>query len=285
MSALKLGQFDQFRVVEVLEDYYQLENDALSVSLLKSDASRDLTLGEDVEAFLYIDQSKTVVATMQTPKITAYDPGFVTVVEKIPGLGVFVDIGLKKDMLVSKDDLPFVKDQWPEVGDVLFCHLRSGRNQMVAKMVSRFRITAHLNPEEELAISDTVKAYVFHLADEGLVFFTPSGHEIFVYYKHTRQKHRLGETCEVTIIKQLSRTKYNGTLVAQKELALDEDAERIYERLKKEGCVPYGDKSDADAIFAEFHLSKAAFKRAIGRLYKQQLVELKPHQTCLKKES
>ncbi len=285
MNALKLGQYDQFRVVDVLEEYYQLENESLSVSLLKSDATHSLKLGDAVEAFLYIDQSKTVVATMQKPAITAYEPAFVNVVEKIPGLGVFVDIGLKKDMLVSKDDLPFIKDQWPEVGDRLFCHLRSGRNQMVAKMVSRFRITAHLDPQDELAISQTVEAYVFHLADEGLVLFTPTGHEIFVYYKHTRKPYRLGELCEVTIIKQLSRTRYNGTLVAQKELALDDDAKRLYEALQKDGCIPFGDKSDPDAIFETFHLSKAAFKRALGRLYKQELVTLKPHQTCLKEES
>ena len=284
MSQAKIGQNDTFKVVEVLQDGYTIENETTSVFLEKDQASKELRVGDSLDAFLYIDQSKTVVATMQKPLISAYEPAFVKVVEKIPGLGVFVDIGLKKDMLVSKDDLPHIKDQWPTVGDQLFCQLRSGKNQMVAKMVSRFRVSAHLEPQGELHVEDVVETHVFHVAEEGLVLFTPSGFEIFVYHKHTRRPYRLGEAATVEIIKQVNRLKYNGTLTKQKELSLDDDAEVILKALAKESCLPLGDKSHPDAIYKQLNMSKAAFKRALGRLYKQGKVVLSDHKTCLKED-
>ena len=46
--------------------------------------------------------------------------------------------------------------------------------------------------------------------------------------------------------------------------------------------MPYGDKSDADDIKRVFNMSKGAFKRAIGHLYKNGTIELGPEMIKLK---
>ncbi len=49
------------------------------------------------------------------------------------------------------------------------------------------------------------------------------------------------------------------------------DAERIYSRLEEAGgYLPFHDKTSPEIIKREFQISKAAFKRAIGRLMKQK---------------
>ena len=285
MPGLKIAQMNTMRVDSVEADGYHLENDDGAIFLHKSLTKQPLKAGEPVEAFLYFDQSKTVVATTYKPLITAYQSAWVDVVEQKFGLGVFVNVNLKKDMLLSKDDLPHLKEEWPKKGDRVFAHLKSGKTQMVAKIPARFQLAKTLEPRGELEVGLTVKAWVFNLGPEGLVCFTEDGFEIYVYYKHTRSQHRIGEALEITITHMVSRLKYNGTLTAQKELAMESDADRILAELKKTKTIPYGDKSDADAIFKAFHMSKAAFKRALGTLYKKQLVTLSPHQTTLKDEA
>lgn len=59
------------------------------------------------------------------------------------------------------------------------------------------------------------------------------------------------------------------SLLPRKQDALSVDAEEILTYLRsRNGAMPYGDKSDPDDIRERFHLSKAAFKRALGHLMK-----------------
>ena len=56
---------------------------------------------------------------------------------------------------------------------------------------------------------------------------------------------------------------------------MDADAQKIMERLEKSGGVlPFTDKADPERIRDEFGMSKAAFKRAVGRLMKQGKIRI-----------
>ena len=64
--------------------------------------------------------------------------------------------------------------------------------------------------------------------------------------------------------------KYMVSLTQKAHLQMDNDAQVIYKRLKEAGGVlPLGDKSDAKDIMRELGMSKKAFKRAVGQLYKE----------------
>ncbi len=55
---------------------------------------------------------------------------------------------------------------------------------------------------------------------------------------------------------------------------IDEDSQMILMSLRREATksLPFYDKSDAQDIKTHFGISKSAFKRAIGRLLKQDLI-------------
>lgn len=281
MPGLKIAQMNTMTVVSSNQEGYALENEEGAIFLPKEEATRPLASNDTVDVFLYFDQSKNVTATMSKPFITAYEPAFVDVVDQKHGLGVFVHVGLKKDMLLSKDDLPHLKEEWPQKGDRVFCQLKAGRNQMVAKIPSRFQLLKRLQPEKEYGVGDEVEAYVFHLGPEGVVLFTEAGHELYVYYKHTRKNYRIGEKVHAKISFVTSRVKYNATLTEQKELSLEKDAQKIYDYLLGHPVMPFGDKTDPEEIFQTFHMSKAAFKRALGTLYKEKRIKIFPTETHL----
>ena len=61
-------------------------------------------------------------------------------------------------------------------------------------------------------------------------------------------------------------------------LQIDEDAQTIMDAIEEFGGVlPFSDKADPEVIRRELHMSKNAFKRAAGRLYKEGLVDIGEH--------
>lgn len=279
---LLMGDYNTLEVLRETELSFILGSTDKEVFLHKKQMTRQLEIGEKIEVFLYYDNSKRVTATMNRPILDQDTPNFAEVVGVNPHLGVFLDVGLIKDLLLSRDNLPFVKKEWPKLGDKIFCFMSVSKNQLTAKAVPRYDIAKYLKPTEELEVGKTVKAFNVYKTEEGNVFTTEQGHYIFVYFKHMRKIYRLGQEVEIKIMIDKGDFKYNGTLIMQKELMMTEDAEYIKRYLEQNGrSMPYTDKSSAEDIQARFRMSKKSFKRALGLLFKEKLVALEPDQTVL----
>ena len=104
-------------VADGYEDVYKLPRE-----YLKEDQTVELE--EELEVFILNDQDQSVVATTIIPKVQIgrYSWGEVVAVRR--DLGVFVNIGLPKDIVVSMDDMPPLKQIWPKKGDRLLLSLR-----------------------------------------------------------------------------------------------------------------------------------------------------------------
>ena len=56
---------------------------------------------------------------------------------------------------------------------------------------------------------------------------------------------------------------------------MDADADKVFGRIEKNGgMLPFTDKADPERIKSEMGMSKAAFKRAVGRLLKQGKIQI-----------
>jgi predicted RNA-binding protein (virulence factor B family) len=282
---LKMGDYNHLTVLRETPFAYIVTNGHEEVFLHKRQVVGDIKPKDEVTVFLYYDNQKRITATMNKPILDQTTPNFAKVVSVNFNLGAFLDIGLKKDLLLSKDDLPFLKKEWPEEGDEIFALVKASQNQLTAKLVSRYDVKDYLKPEKELEVGSKVSAIKIYSAEEGSVFITKEGHYIFVYIKHMRKTYRIGEQADITITIVKPGYDYNGTLIEQKEIMLDYDAKFIHEYLEKnDGFMPYTDKTNPKVIRDIFHMSKSAFKRALGTLYKRQLVTLESDGTRLVKD-
>ena len=100
-----------------------------------------------------------------------------------------------------------------------------------------------------------------------------------------KEEPRLGEKVEGRIIDVKEDGTVNVSLIPRKQEAMDEDAEIILAYLaSRNGTMPYGDKSAPEDIQERFNLSKASFKRALGRLMKEGKVYQEDGWTYLKAE-
>ena len=98
---------------------------------------------------------------MEDPLITTSKYGFVEAVEMIEHAGVFMNIGISKDILLSKDFLPTNIRFWPKNGDIVPCILVEKSKQIVARIITPSDLVVK---SPKLEIGQTVsKVRVFNL--------------------------------------------------------------------------------------------------------------------------
>ena len=280
---LEIGKTSKFIVKRETDISYTLspndENLTNYVFLHFNQATRKLAMGEVIDAFLYYDQKKRLCATMETPLITTEVFDYVEVVNTNLA-GVFVNIGIAKDILLSTDFLPKNESAWPKVGDMIPCILKVKKDQLVCRIISKEDLK-NLTIEP-LTIGTKVEATVCKLSADGIGLFTEDYQYIFIHRSMTRRKYHLGEKVEVKIININDRGDANGSFIEQKELAMADDAKAILNYLNSFGGVlQLGNASTPDDIKKYFTMSKSAFKRAVGNLYKQRLINIDDYKITL----
>lgn len=282
---LEIGQVGKFIVKRETDISYTLapvdENLTTYIFLHFNQATRKLEIGEIIEAFLYYDGKKRLCATMEKPIITTTHYDFVEVVNT-SNIGVFVKIGIAKDILLSTDYLPKNTSLWPKIGDFIPCILKVKKEQLVARIINKEDIKKNNN--NALEIDTLVEATVCRLTSEGLGLYTNNFEYIFVHQSMTRKKYHLGEKVEVNIININSHNEANGSFIKQKELSRLDDSQIILNYLNTfGGIIPLGNSSTPEEIKRHFTMSKSAFKRAVGALYKQRLIDIADDKITLKK--
>ncbi|WP_035098309.1 S1 RNA-binding domain-containing protein [Anoxybacteroides tepidamans] len=286
MKPLKAGETTILTVKREASIGYFLTNGKEEVLLHKRETERPLSIDEEVTVFLYQDHEGRLCATMEKPKITNHRYDWVEVVDVVPKLGVFVDIGISKDVLVSLDDLPPLPTLWPKRGDQLYCSLKTDkRGRLLAELADDEVMKQIAVKAPESIFNKNIRGRVYRLIKAGSFLISDVGYIGFIHESQRRREPRLGEIVEGRVIAVKEDGTVNVSLLPRKHETIDEDADMIYRYLESRGgAMPYHDKSDPDDIQARFQMSKAAFKRALGRLMKEKKVYQENGWTYIKRE-
>lgn len=284
--SLRIGEVNSFIVKRETNISYILEpadGDSFNEIFLHfNQATRHLEEKEKIDAFLYYDNRRRLCATMEEPFITTTTYGFVEVVNVKDNIGCFMNINISKDILLSKDFLPVNLKGWPKIGDKVPCILKEKKDSLVARIVLREDLEKH---ESSLKVGDCALAYVTSFTKNGMIAYTLDYDIIYIHKSMVRKKYRIGEEITVTIININDRGEFNGSMITQKETMRLSDSEMILNYLNDLGGVlNLGNASTPEEISKVFTLSKSAFKRAVGALYKERLITIEDHKITLIKK-
>lgn len=273
---MKLGMISEYKVIRETDIGYMIADNSGEYFLHYNEcAGRYLKNNEIVSAFLFIDKMKRVAATLLSPMVTV-ETGAICEVVEVGSAGVFMNIGINRDILLSSDNL--LINRWPQTGDHLPIALKTRAKNLFARILTKNEML-ELHDGVKLEVDKKYLAYVYRITEKGINVVDEHFNTIFIYYKNLRKTYRLGEAVEVKVI-AINDDDYSGTLIEQKELMIDVDANQILDYLKAHGGIMrYTSKSSPEDIFNEFKMSKVAFKRALGNLYKKQLVKLEDDRT------
>ncbi|WP_437791294.1 CvfB family protein [Macrococcoides caseolyticum] len=274
------GSIDFLRV-DRLEGstYYLLGPNSEEVKLNASEVLEDdeLEIGEDYSFFVYPGRTGDLFATQNIPDISTDRYDWVKVIKKDRD-GVTVDIGIPREIVIPWEDLPKLKEVWPEAGDEVFACLRVDRNdQLYGRLASETIVDTMYTAAPETLLHTKITAHPYRLLRVGTFLLSKEGYKIFVHESERRSEPRLGEAVEVRIIGHKEDGTLNGSFLPLAHERMDDDSEMILTMLNEYGGeLPFSDKSDPEAIKDVFNMSKGSFKRAIGRLYKSKRITIEP---------
>lgn len=256
------------------EHYYFVQKNGQTFKLNKEEGSYDL--GEAVEGFGYLNQKQEAVLTTEIPKIRKGHYAFAPVTEIRRDLGVFVDIGLPdKDIAISLDELPTMHELWPKKGDRLMIALRVDKKDRIWGSLAEEKNYQSLKKiaNEEMK-NKNIAGTVYRLKLVGTYLLTDDYYIGFIHPSERYTEPRLGEHVTGRVIGVRPDGVLNISLKPRAYEAIPDDAAMIYAYLKQkpEQEMPYTNKTSPEEIKKLFGISKAQFKRALGRLMKQGLI-------------
>jgi len=267
---VEIGKLNKLCVKNKSTYGYNLEGGDLGdILLLNKQTKEELSAGDMVDVFVYMDSDEKLLATMNQPKAMVGEFAYLKVVA-LNRAGAFLDLGLAKDVLVrlSEQRVPMREGQSYVV--YIFREDEGMRLAASSKLDHYFNPDiAHYDEAQKVDIlvwEQTELGYkvIINNADLGLLYNT----EIF----HTLN---IGQKTEAYIKKVRDDLKID--LVLQKPGYEKPDAlsQKIIKKLQtSDGFIDVNDKSDAHEISRMFGVSKKKFKMAIGGLYKKRVIEI-----------
>lgn len=269
---IKLGEIQKLEIVRFASfGAYLNEKDSTTdddILLPKSQVPDGAEVGTEIEVFVYKDSKDRIIATTNRPKLTVGKMGHLMVVSQSK-IGTFLDWGLEKDLF-----LPFSET----VGSI-----DKGQEYLVGVYVDKsdricatMKVKNLLSTESPYKENDKVKGTIYSInRDIGAFVAVDDKYDGLIPKKELLGAYQVGDSIEVRINKVLDDGKLDLSLRDRSYIQMDQDSDQITFKMKENGgTLNLNDNSPPDLIKKELGISKAAFKRAIGRLYKNGIIEI-----------
>lgn len=276
---IAIGDYHRLEAVRRTDFGLYLSDGETDILLPRKFVPEDFELGESLRVFVTTDSEDRLVATTQRPLGKVGD--FVGLdVKQVTPTGAFMDWGLDKDLLV-----PFA-EQYRRIEEGKRYVVRIVRDDRTQRVFGSTKLTQFLSTDTSalrermevglmvvesqpqgvrMIVDDTFSGMLFN--DEVHQRFRP-GQRLRGYIKRIRE--------DGAVALSLSPQGYSATL---------EQGPQILHKLRAAGgFLPIGDRTDPDIIRKEFGLSKGAYKKVIGNLFKEGEIEVEPFGIRLKKK-
>ncbi|TJX15234.1 S1 RNA-binding domain-containing protein [Tissierella creatinini] len=238
------------------------------VLLPKAQVPEGAEIDDDIEVMIYKDSKDRIIATTNRAKLTVGQMGHLMVVSQSK-IGSFLDWGLEKDLF-----LPFSET----VG-----HIEKGKEYLVAvyldksdRLAATMKVKKMLSTDSPYKENDKAKGTIYSInRDIGAFVAVDNKYDGLIPKRELLGAYEVGEIIEVRVNKVFEDGKLDLSLRDRGYVQMDEDANIIKAKMKeKGGSLNLNDKSSPERIERELSMSKSAFKRAIGRLYKDGIIEI-----------
>lgn len=265
---ITVGKYYNLEVVKSVHFGFYLDAANLGEVLLPGKyAADDLAIGDFIDVFLYLDSEDRPVATTETPFAKVGEFAYLRVMA-ITKVGAFLDWGLEKDILVpySEQHVPMVEGRSYLV--YLYLDKASGR------ITASSKIDKFLDDERphDFKEKQPVNLIIANTTDLGFKAIINHSHWGVLYTNDVHERLSFGQYKEGFIKQVRPDNKIDLTLQGGAGNR-SKHALLIEKQLNENaGFMAVHDKSDPALISKMFGISKGAFKKAIGILYKQKVI-------------
>jgi predicted RNA-binding protein (virulence factor B family) len=274
---MRLGDFNDLEIAREVSIGFYLTSDDGDLLLPEKYRPVGAHVGDTIRVFVYRDSEDRLIATTLEP-LAVVDSFAALSVRDVGAPGAFLDWGLEKDLL-----LPHANQRHAvQVGErvLVYVYLDEATDRLVASA----KWQQFLSPEPfDGAEGASVQLLIAEETPLGYSVIVNGTHPGLLYSNEVFRPLRTGEL----LPGHLRQIRPDGKLDVRLGQAGYDEVETAANlvlaalRARPDGRLPLGDKSLADDVYRRLGVSKKVFKKALGSLYKQGLVDLGPEETCL----
>lgn len=228
-----------------------------------------IEVGDTLNVFVYLDNENKPIATTQKPLAYVGDFAYLTVIDANEH-GAFMDLGIAKDIFV-----PYMEQRVPmEIGEqyIVYIFLDELNGRIVASSkINSFIQTSNFTVKQ----GDEVQLLITEETDLGYNAIIDNKYIGLLYHNELFEPLQAGDVKKGYIKQIREDDKIDlslqpigyGHILDLKDVLLNKLEQN-------KGRIALGDKSSPDEIYKELKISKKAFKKSIGGLYKDRLIEI-----------
>lgn len=270
VKMIEIGKYNTLKIARTTKVGLYLTDGGADILLPNKYVPEQYELGDEIAVFVYLDHEERPVATTLEPYIFLNEFALLRV-NYINNFGAFMDWGMEKDLFV-----PFKEQARPmEQGKryLVYMYLDEKTNRLVgSSKTNQFLDNKNITVEK----GEEVDLIVSHITEVGINVIINEKHKGLLYKNEVYEDLRTGDR----VIGYVKNIRPDGKIdVSRQPFGLeriDASAQAVLDELKSSrGFLRLNDDSHPEDIKTVLQMSKKTFKKAIGILYKQKLIEIK----------
>lgn len=267
---IEIGKYNTLKIARDTKVGLYLSDGETDILLPNKYVPENFQIGDEITVFVYLDHEERPVATTLEPYIFLNEFALLRV-NYTNKFGAFLNWGMEKDLFV-----PFKEQARPmEQGKryLVYMYIDEKTKRLVAssktnQFLNNNKITVEVGEEVDLIVS--------HITEVGINVIINEKHKGLLYKNEVFEDLRTGDR----IIGYIKNIRPDGKIDVSRQPfgmeRIDASAQSILDELKaSRGFLRLNDDSHPEDIKTVLQMSKKTFKKAIGTLYKQKLIDIK----------
>ena len=268
---INIGEYNTLEIIrEAEQGLYLADSEGEEVLLPNRYVPKEFKIWDKMKLFVYLDNEERPVATTDEPHVIKGQFAMLRCSEVAP-FGAFLDWGLVKELFCPFKEQAFKMKRggWY----LIYCYLDETTNRLVASSK-----TNHYLDNKELTVQqfDEVDLIISHPSEIGMNVIVNNIHSGLIFNDDIFKELSVGDRMKGTVKKIRPGNKLDISLGKVGYRNIEPNAETILHELEDNGgFLNLTDKSSPEDIKNGLEMSKKNFKKAVGSLYKQKLIEIK----------
>ena len=271
---IKVGQFNHLCITEELPFAFLLsaKNDSRNVTLTTVKAPKGAKLGDELDVFVYYDEDGGLCGHTKPPKACLGETALLTAVG-VTDFAAFFDWGLERDLMVLKRS----QEQPIAEGLQYMVHvfLDEDSQRLLGSTRLHYFYPEMVTEEQPLEVQQAVNLLAYAKTELGYKVMIDNHYLGLLFHSDVLSDIAIGDTFKGFVKQIRSDGKIDVSMHLDNKSQRKSLEQSILEDLEAHGGISsITDKSAPDEIYAHFKVSKGAYKKALGNLYRQKKILL-----------
>ncbi|GAA4300549.1 CvfB family protein [Aestuariibaculum suncheonense] len=269
---INIGQVNTLEILrETDHGVYLVDEENNEVLLPNRYVPETFKIWDKLDVFVYLDNEERAVATTDMPYIKLGEFALLRC-SQVNDFGAFLDWGLVKELFCPFKEQAFKMK--PKGWYLVHCYMDEKTERLVASSkTNRFLSNKDLTVKQ----FDEVDLIVSHPSEIGMNVIVNKKHTGLIYNDQIFTELSVGDKLKGIVKKIRPGNKLDIALGQIGYRNIEPNAERILKELEDNGgYLDLTDKSNPEDIKDLLQMSKKNFKKAVGALYKDKKIEIKP---------